>query len=42
MKKDDFGNRMKDYEIAFRHILPRRLPVILRIDGCHFTRILVV
>ncbi|BBH18927.1 guanylyltransferase [Paenibacillus baekrokdamisoli] len=36
MKKDDFGNRMKEYENAFRHRLPRRLPVILRIDGCHF------
>lgn len=34
--KDDFGNRMKAYENAFRHSLPRRLPVILRIDGCHF------
>lgn len=36
MKMDDFGNRMKEYENAFRHSLPRRLPVILRIDGCHF------
>ncbi|WP_248925060.1 tRNA(His) guanylyltransferase Thg1 family protein [Paenibacillus hamazuiensis] len=36
MKKDDFGNRMKEYENAFRQYLPRRLPVILRIDGCHF------
>ncbi|TXK83437.1 tRNA(His) guanylyltransferase Thg1 family protein [Paenibacillus sp. N3.4] len=36
MKKDDFGNRMKEYENAFRNSLPRRLPVILRIDGCHF------
>lgn len=36
MSKDDFGNRMKGYENAFRHALPRRMPVILRIDGCHF------
>lgn len=36
MKKDDFGNRMKEYENAFRHSLPRRLPIIVRIDGCHF------
>jgi len=36
MKRDDFGNRMKDYENAYRLTLPRRLPVILRIDGCHF------
>jgi tRNA(His) guanylyltransferase len=36
MKKDDFGNRMKEYENVFRQSLPRRLPVILRVDGCHF------
>ncbi|MDQ0111277.1 tRNA(His) guanylyltransferase Thg1 family protein [Paenibacillus harenae] len=36
MKNDDFGNRMKGYEHAFRHSLPRRLPVLLRLDGCHF------
>nr|WP_204343450.1 tRNA(His) guanylyltransferase Thg1 family protein [Paenibacillus elgii] len=27
---------MKEYEHAFRHSLPRRLPIIVRIDGCHF------
>lgn len=36
MSKDDFGNRMKQYEDAYRMYLPRRLPVVLRIDGCHF------
>ncbi|UNK20698.1 tRNA(His) guanylyltransferase Thg1 family protein [Paenibacillus sp. N3/727] len=36
MKKDDFGNRMKGYENIFRQVLPQRLPVIIRIDGCHF------
>ncbi|UJF35806.1 tRNA(His) guanylyltransferase Thg1 family protein [Paenibacillus hexagrammi] len=36
MAKDDFGNRMKQYEFASRQLLPRRLPVLLRIDGCHF------
>lgn len=36
MKNDDFGNRMKGYENAFRHSLPKRLPVLLRLDGCHF------
>ncbi|WP_044640009.1 tRNA(His) guanylyltransferase Thg1 family protein [Risungbinella massiliensis] len=37
MKKSDrFGDRMKTYENAFRTHLPRRLPVIIRIDGCHF------
>lgn len=35
-KNDNFGDRMKTYENAFRTHLPRRLPVILRIDGCHF------
>nr|WP_245719490.1 tRNA(His) guanylyltransferase Thg1 family protein [Paenibacillus tianmuensis] len=27
---------MKEYEHAFRHSLSRRLPIIVRIDGCHF------
>lgn len=36
MKKDLFGNRMKGYENAFRHHLPERMPVIIRIDGSHF------
>lgn len=35
-KTDQFGNRMKGYEFAFRSYLPKRLPVLLRIDGCHF------
>ena len=33
---DDFGKRMKTYENSYRYTLPRRMPVILRIDGCHF------
>ena len=33
---DDFGKRMKTYENSYRITLPRRMPVILRIDGCHF------
>lgn len=36
MKKDDFGNRMKSYENSYRYQLPKRLPVIIRIDGTHF------
>jgi hypothetical protein len=36
LKKDNFGDRMKEYENVFRQSLPRRLPLILRIDGCHF------
>ncbi len=35
-KMDDFGDRMKKYEGAYRIGLPQRLPVIIRIDGCHF------
>ena len=33
---DDFGKRMKTYENSYRFTLPKRMPVILRIDGCHF------
>ena len=36
MKTDDFGNRMKKYENVWRFSLPERLPLIVRIDGCHF------
>ncbi|WP_028778915.1 tRNA(His) guanylyltransferase Thg1 family protein [Shimazuella kribbensis] len=35
-KSDEFGTRMKTYEFAYRSYLPKRLPVLLRIDGCHF------
>ena len=27
---------MKEYEFAYRYKLPRRLPIIIRLDGCHF------
>jgi len=33
---DKFGDRMKGYENSYRINLPRRLPVIIRIDGAHF------
>lgn len=33
---DNFGDRMKEYENAYRIKLPRRLPVIIRIDGKAF------
>lgn len=33
---DQFGDRMKGYENAFRVKLPKRLPVIIRIDGKAF------
>ena len=33
---DSLGDRQKGYEKAFNYILPRRMPVILRIDGVCF------
>ena len=36
MKYDSLGDRMKGYENAYRLYLPRRLPVIIRIDGRAF------
>jgi tRNA(His) 5'-end guanylyltransferase len=36
MKSDALGDRMKVYEAAFRPALPRRLPVIIRVDGRAF------
>jgi tRNA(His) 5'-end guanylyltransferase len=36
MTKDSLGDRIKGYEIAARTVLPRRLPVILRVDGKAF------
>src|SRR5262245_49481760 len=34
--RDSLGDRMKGYEQACRTTLPRRMPVILRIDGKAF------
>jgi tRNA(His) 5'-end guanylyltransferase len=38
MKRDglDIGDRMKRYESVFHYTLPRRIPVILRLDGRAF------
>lgn len=36
MRKDSLGDRMKSYENITRTYLPGRMPVIIRIDGCHF------
>lgn len=37
MKKDSLGDRMKgNYEDRFRTFLPRRMPLILRLDGVAF------
>lgn len=35
-KGDSLGDRMKRYEAVSKSILVSRMPVILRIDGCHF------
>lgn len=34
--KDSLGDRMKTYEDVNRNFLTKRIPVIIRIDGCHF------
>lgn len=39
MKKqsnDSLGDRMKRYEAVSKTVLVQRMPVILRLDGCHF------
>lgn len=36
MNRDALGDRMKAYENIERKYLTRRLPCIIRIDGCHF------
>jgi tRNA(His) guanylyltransferase len=36
--QDSLGDRMKGYEAAHRIVLPRRLPVIVRVDGKAFHR----
>lgn len=38
MKKsvDELGDRMKGYEYSYRYYLPKRLPVMIRIDGKAF------
>ncbi len=33
---DSLGDRMKGYELAYRSVMPRRMPVILRLDGRAF------
>ena len=35
-KKDSLGDRMKRYESVSKTSLVSRMPVILRLDGCHF------
>lgn len=35
-KNDSLGNRMKGYEEASRIVLPKRMPVLMRLDGIAF------
>ncbi|UNH58528.1 tRNA(His) guanylyltransferase Thg1 family protein [Bacillus phage vB_BsuS_PJN02] len=35
---DKFGDRMKGYENTYRMKLPKRMPVLIRIDGKAFTK----
>ena len=36
ISKDSIGDRFKGYENASRHYHPRRLPLIIRVDGIAF------
>lgn len=36
MITDALGDRMKNYEAVSKNSLIRRMPVIIRLDGCHF------
>ena len=36
MDRSDLANRMKEYEKASQRYLTRRMPILLRLDGCHF------
>lgn len=36
MSGDSLGDRMKRYEESFRPVLPRRMPLIIRVDGKAF------
>lgn len=36
---DTMGDRLKEYERCSEQVLPRRLPVILRLDGNNFSRL---
>jgi len=38
-KGDKLGDRMKSYEAAFKQVLPRRLPIIIRLDGVGFSEV---
>ena len=36
MDRSDLAKRMKEYEKASQRYLTRRMPILLRLDGCHF------
>lgn len=39
MKKDQFGDRMKEYEKCGELVLPQNLPIIVRLDGNSFSKL---
>lgn len=38
MDKTSLGDRMKRYEAAYNQVLPIRIPLMLRLDGVHFSK----
>ena len=36
MRNDCIGDRMKSYENCYRLYIPKRTPIIIRLDGCHW------
>ena len=36
MRNDCLGDRMKNYENCYRLYIPKRTPIIIRLDGCHW------
>lgn len=38
MDKSTLGNRMKKYENSFNFVFPPRIPLMLRLDGVHFSK----
>lgn len=38
MRVDKFGDRMKKHEDKYRAYIDNNLPIIIRLDGCHFSQ----
>lgn len=39
--RDEFGDRMKEYERCYDSVLPHRIPMIIRLDGNSFSKLTV-